>query len=272
MSKSIIIRRKHHANFSVYGNEMLRDCRLTWPAQGLLTFLLSLHPDKPITLEYLALQRPDGRHATRSAISTLEKTGYLRITKPKDAKGRFQAALWEIDEYPKERPESGFLHVDTPPTDDPQPVEQSHINTTKTKSTNIKKTTTHHMPTHDHSCSTGSTIAMPKHLDARLHEQVRQMLSALPDEASLLMLTALDDALTRKAIKTTPIQWLAGVIRRYREGKFNPIPNKSPSVENAAKAPTGSASTRPARVRPQHADDAIASLRNRLKRTCDIDI
>lgn len=222
MNDSILVQRKKHtSNYTVYGNEMLRDRSLTWGAQGLLTYLLSLHPEQRITLAYLAMQRPNGRDATRRAIAELEATGYLTIKRIQDAKGRFAQTVWDITECPQEPPETGFPNTDNLPPVSPATEEQLHTSITKTISTKKIKTTTSDHPANITPLDPHALI-MPSHLSTNSHQGAIKIIADLPLAEAQLLLDELEDALERKAIKKTPLQWLAGIAKRHKSGHFTP--------------------------------------------------
>lgn len=76
-------------NWTVIQNRVIRDQQLTFKARGLLIYLLSLPDNWQVSAERIATQGPDGRDAIRTALSELERAGYVRRTKMADARGRW---------------------------------------------------------------------------------------------------------------------------------------------------------------------------------------
>lgn len=76
-------------NWTVIQNTVLRHPQLTFKARGLLAYLLSLPDNWSISAERLAQGGPDGRDSIRSALSELEKAGYLRRERRQNSRGQW---------------------------------------------------------------------------------------------------------------------------------------------------------------------------------------
>lgn len=100
-------------NFTMVGNDALRDERLSWGAVGLLAYMLS-HTG---TWQFRsnAMKRPgygSGRDAVRRMMRELEAAGYLEHTKQRNGKGQLRTVT--VVHYPP-------LSLATPGTETPAP-------------------------------------------------------------------------------------------------------------------------------------------------------
>ena len=84
-----ILGERRPGKFFLAGKAAARDRNLSWIAEGILTYLLSLHPHTKITVGNLIELKRAGRSATRSAIHQLEQYGYLFRRRTQDSHGRF---------------------------------------------------------------------------------------------------------------------------------------------------------------------------------------
>jgi hypothetical protein len=81
-------------DFTIVGNAVLRDQRLSFKARGLLCLLLSLPDDWKINTAWLAAMAPDGRDAIQSGLRELEATGYVRRHRRQDHSGRWSTITY----------------------------------------------------------------------------------------------------------------------------------------------------------------------------------
>ncbi|MCG2585832.1 hypothetical protein [Massilia sp. TS11] len=138
MSDHVIVRRKLRTNFTVLDNAVISDCRLSWKALGLLTYLLHLPPDFRLRLKHLAAQRPTGRDATRSGLQELQEVGYLSIRFERHPSGTFSCTTWHVTDVPfsveanELPPKSENPNTDAPVTGNPDSRKPKLIRT-KTK-------------------------------------------------------------------------------------------------------------------------------------------
>lgn len=68
---------RHHERFTVLGNDMLRDARLSFRARGVLGYMLSLPGDWSVSSVNLAAAGTEGRDAIRAALRELEEVGHV---------------------------------------------------------------------------------------------------------------------------------------------------------------------------------------------------
>ena len=109
----MIVRSKRpEKHYTVLGNDIIRDTRLSWRARGILVYLLSMPENWRTTASWLTSNGQEGRDAVRLALTELETIGYLKRQKHQDDRGRWSTATYVYDcpQNPQELspPESGF--------------------------------------------------------------------------------------------------------------------------------------------------------------------
>jgi hypothetical protein len=235
MAETVIIKRKVRKDFTTLPNDVIRDSRLSWGALGLLVFILSLPDDFRLRLCHLAKQKSCGRDATRSRIKELEAAGYLVISRERGTHGRFSSTLWEVCDTPIQNPtspRSGFPYVVQPGTENPNTVNPSSddptlINTNTEQILKTKRTTTT-KPLKDAPSNTERHLDPPAGMPASDTLAVTTALSRIPTEDAQALLAELSGALAQGGvIRTTPIRWFFGLVKRYEKGQFVPTYNRS---------------------------------------------
>lgn len=214
----IIIKRKVRTNFTVLDNNVIRDDRLSWKALGILTYLLSLPPDFKLYLKKLGSLRPSGRDSTRTGLVELQECGYLTIEKIRDEEsGRFLGNFWEVTDTPEafengpSTPETDFPNTDFPISDFPASENPTLLNKgSSNKELNIQSTTT-----------TPINLAHLKLSEIEI-QQIILLLNGIDSSAQLMLIDELEGAIRGRSIKTTPVQWFGGLVRRYKNKSFNP--------------------------------------------------
>jgi hypothetical protein len=109
--------RGHHAfddHFTQIPNEWLRDTRLSFKARGLLALVMSHISGWSLSIASLADHNQEGRDAIRTAISELEKYGYLTRSQV-NQDGKFGEAIW-VTHDPTDYPSS-----ENPSSENPTP-------------------------------------------------------------------------------------------------------------------------------------------------------
>jgi len=95
-----IFRVEKNKNFTVISNHHLRDKNLSLKAKGLLTLMLSFSDDWDYTLNGLVAISKDGIDATRTTLDELEKNGYLKRQRSRNALGQLQVTEYTVYEHP----------------------------------------------------------------------------------------------------------------------------------------------------------------------------
>ena len=94
---AIIRRSVRPSHYTVIDNLVLQDKRMSWKAQGLLTYLLSLPDSWQVNIKHLAKERPDGKESTLSGLKELKALGYLKKICVRDDRGR--VLRWETQVF-----------------------------------------------------------------------------------------------------------------------------------------------------------------------------
>lgn len=86
-----IKRVKMSKNYSVVSNRIVRHYGIGFSAIGLYTYMVSLRPDRPITIERISKFSGVGKHAIRSALKLLIDLGVVEKNVTRDRNGRFMS-------------------------------------------------------------------------------------------------------------------------------------------------------------------------------------
>ncbi|MGW0737122.1 hypothetical protein [Streptomyces sp. NPDC002851] len=105
-------------DFSIFGNALLRDRRISWCAAGVLMYLLSLPNGARACVRSLAEQRKEGRHRIAGALRELEEARYLRRDVYKERETGRLFTRYEVFDTPyDDEPREG--EPDGEPDDEP---------------------------------------------------------------------------------------------------------------------------------------------------------
>ena len=121
-----VIRIHKTNNFTVMSNYHFKEKRMSLKAKGLLSLMLSLPDDWNYSISGLVKLSKDGKDSVMSALSELEKFGYLTRSKVVNSKGQFSGMEYNIFEQPQwedpvaekenaEKPNSGKSNSANPP-------------------------------------------------------------------------------------------------------------------------------------------------------------
>lgn len=229
MNDSVIVRRKVRRDFTTLDNGLIRDPRLSWKALGLLVYLLSLPGNFRLHLSFLAKQRKSGRDATRSGLKELEDAGYLSIERSHDSGGRFAATIWHVTDDPKSSaqpnsaPYSDNPYTVIPNAEFPLSENTTLINTNTKQELKEKRTTTTKSPNVEQQPGHIEELTYPGGLKPADTAQLRKALSTTPRQDAQSLLNELASAMAQgNVIRTTPMRWFFGVLKRYDSGQFVP--------------------------------------------------
>lgn len=89
-------------NFTVMSNYHFKERDMSLKAKGLLSLMLSLPDDWSYNVSGLVKLSKDGKDSVMSALSELEKFGYLKRVRTTDDKGRFSGVEYNIFEEPQQ--------------------------------------------------------------------------------------------------------------------------------------------------------------------------
>lgn len=133
--------RGHHdfdERFTQIPNFWLRDSRLSFKARGLIALIMSHREDWSLSINRLASENNEGKHAIRAAVAELEKLGYLTRSQENDK--RFGESVWMTSDpfdYPlSENPLSENPLSDNQHTKNTTSIEK-HLEEEHIKKTNI---------------------------------------------------------------------------------------------------------------------------------------
>lgn len=125
-----VLRIEKNKNYTTMSNYHLRDNRLSLKAKGLLSEFLSLPENWDYNLLGLTKINKESKSAIGTAISELEKWGYLTRKQTTDEAGRFGKNEWIIRERPSLYPPSpDFVPPENMPTNDTAADNVPQINT-----------------------------------------------------------------------------------------------------------------------------------------------
>lgn len=104
------------ADFTILHNRVAREKRLSFRARGVLIMMLTLPPDWQSHATWIEEQGTEGREALRAAFKELERFGYLKRTKIREA-NKFSGMQWEWRHTPPDGfPSDGLPSDDKPAT------------------------------------------------------------------------------------------------------------------------------------------------------------
>lgn len=134
-----VIRVNKTKDYTVMANYHFRDKNLSLKAKGLLSMMLSLPDGWGYSVEGLVKLSTDGRDSINATLQELEKHGYLKRGRVRDANGKLGQAVYDIFE----RPITGFPTLEKPTQGKPTQENPTLLNTnrlnTKVLNTNNKK-------------------------------------------------------------------------------------------------------------------------------------
>lgn len=230
MSDTVVIKQHRTQCFTVLGNEVIRDRRLSYRARGLHHVLLSLAEGYQLRVAWLVEQGPDGRHSVLSALKELQVCGYLEIRRERGADGRFIRTVWIVTDVPgspggipgRHQPRESEIPTEVVRTAQEPNFGNAENRTVSTEEPSVEKTTTTY--TAEGANAATDALFMPRHLAGTGKEVILDLLRGVPVTDAQMLLDELEAALEIPGtIKTTPGRWFYGLVQRYAQGKFNPV-------------------------------------------------
>ena len=119
------IRVNKTTNYTIMSNVFLRDKRLSLKAKGLLALMFSLPEEWNYSVDGLTTMSADGKDSIATAITELEKYGYLIRTQAKDNNGKFAGSVSDV----YEEPQAEIPFTENPSTVKPITENRPQINT-----------------------------------------------------------------------------------------------------------------------------------------------
>ncbi|POP89715.1 helix-turn-helix domain-containing protein [Pseudomonas syringae pv. avii] len=271
MSITLLVERQSQSRgFTMIPNHIINDENLSLKAKGLISALLSLPPGyEHLSVERLAVKYKTGTTAIRSGIKELQHAGYLKVEQKYDTRGHYAGYEWRLRDQPEnskvteisqDLPYMENPHSGDPTSDNPRP-----INTYKTKKPKTKNTTTTQPPILG---EVQQELRLTAPMLTETSEQVFKALGQVDPLDRQRMLDELCAAIKSGAIKTTPIRWFHGALKRYREGAFNFTALTSQDVqENSPAKSVSTARDSPPSVNASKRSDVGLEYLGKLKKT-----
>lgn len=134
-----VIRVNKTKNYTVLSNYHFKEKEMSLKAKGLLSLMLSLPEDWNYSVSGLVKLSKDGKDSVMSALSELEKFGYLYRSKVINEKGQFSGIEYNIFEQPQaeypiaEKPISGKENTENPTAEKPPQLNTKESNTNNNK-------------------------------------------------------------------------------------------------------------------------------------------
>ena len=120
-----IVRVHKNKNFTVMSNHHFKEKKMSLKAKGLLSLMLSLPDSWNYSISGLVTLSKDGKDSVMSALSELEKFGYLARVQLTNSKGQFNGVEYNIFEEPQkdnsfaEKPKAENENGGKPTSDNP---------------------------------------------------------------------------------------------------------------------------------------------------------
>ena len=121
-------------NFTVMSNYHFKEKKMSLKAKGLLSLMLSLPDDWNYSVSGLVTLSKDGKDSVMSALSELEKFGYLARERVVNDKGQFAGVEYNIFEEPQpEKPIADKRNEEKQKADKPNAENRQQLNTNSIK-------------------------------------------------------------------------------------------------------------------------------------------
>lgn len=126
-----VLKNKTQGNYVNVYKGIVMDRSLSLRDRGMLLTVLSLPDNWEFTMAGLAKILPDGKHAVKSSLDSLQKAGYLSKEQSRREGGVFGENIIEVYETPRS-PLTGFPVMDISLSEKPTAEKRSQLNNNKT--------------------------------------------------------------------------------------------------------------------------------------------
>ena len=134
-----VIRVNKTKNYTVLSNYHFKEKDMSLKAKGLLSLMLSLPDDWNYSISGLVKLSKDGKDSVMSALTELEKFGYLHRSRVVNEKGQFSGVEYNIYEQPQMDYPSAETPISVKQKAEKAPAEnQAQLNTNKLTTNNNK--------------------------------------------------------------------------------------------------------------------------------------
>ena len=215
--------REQHA-FVVIDRRTLEDERLSWAARGVIGYLLAKPDDWDIRVEDLRKHGDLGRDGIYAVLKELERYGYLKRIRCRDARGYFSDIDTTIFEVPvPDLPDTAEPDTVQPDPGEPYPANPTLLSNKYTKEpVNQVTTTTTATEQNLDDVASGGDLVFPKALSSGEIEEARRKLEGLSNPLAQQLLDELSARLQSGAIHGSPLAYLRGLVKRAWGGEFTP--------------------------------------------------
>lgn len=211
-----VIRVEKDKNYTCMGNYHLRDMRLSNKAIGLMCKMLSLPEDWDYSVRGLTKICKDGRDSILAQLRELEKCGYLRRERNRQANGQVAETIYTLSEVPcTENPKTEKPTQGKPTQGNPPQLNTKEINT-KELNTEVVAATAENPPTTEEE-ELSEVMEVYKNNIHDLGGIEREMLFSLFDDfGKVWVLKAIEEAVF---CNVRNIKYIGRILERWKELK-----------------------------------------------------
>ena len=217
-----IRRAPRRRQYVIIEQRAVEDGRLSWAARGLLAYLLSRPDDWQVRVTDLKRRGDLKRDGVYKLLRELRDFGYLAYETHRDPSGQIRGGAYTVHEVPvKAAPDTDLPDTVKPDTAPPDPVKPGALPNTEVNLT----TTTYTLPTTTH-CGAGKTNHPAPHIANRIPDEFRtdaeRLIGNLAPQEADWVINEWMGAWQAGKITTSPLGYLAALVRRCQEGTLVP--------------------------------------------------
>ena len=210
-----IRRAPRRRQFVVIEQRAVEDSRLSWAARGLLAYLLSRPDDWQLRMTDLKRRGDLKRDGIYKLRRDLRQCGYLAYETRRDPGRQIRGGTYTVHEVPVEvAPDTDSPDTVQPDTAPPGPVKPGALPNTEVNLT----TTTHH--------GTGQTnhpvVGLEYRIPAEFRAGAERLIGDLAPQEADWVINEWVGAWQAGQITTSPLGYLAALVRRCQEGTLVP--------------------------------------------------